>query len=283
MKTCPACAEDIADNVSKCPHCGVNVREYAAPGGGPGKVKRKMSTSMIVLIVVGCVFGLLICCSPISIALLLPAVQQAREAARRTQCQNNLRQIGLALHNYASANGTFPPAFIPDENGRPMHSWRVLILPYLDQQALYAEYDFSEPWDGPKNSRLLMRMPAVYACPSNPVPMPGMNTAYLGAFGEHCVFRGSEPVGLNDITDGASNTLIVGEASSANIPWMNPIDVDVALHPAIGDIDGFSSHHTGGAQFLMADGSVRFISQTVNLQTLQALFTRDGNEPVGDF
>src|SRR6476661_8060061 len=101
------------------------------------------------------------------VALLLPAVQQAREAARRSQCKNNLKQIGLALHNYHDVNGCFPPAYIADENGKPMHSWRVLILPYLDQAALHTEYNFSEPWDGPNNSRLLARRPAVYACPSH--------------------------------------------------------------------------------------------------------------------
>jgi len=283
MKTCPACAENIPEDTTTCPHCGTRVHEYAPRRSVSGGGQAKSSSVPVVMIVLGCVAAMLFCCAPVGIALLLPAVQQAREAARRTQCKNNLKQIGLALHNYADANGTFPPAFIADETGKPMHSWRVLILPYLDQAQLYNEYDFSQPWDGPTNSRLITRMPAVYACPSNPVQ--GSNTAYVGVFGEHCIFRGGEPVKIREITDGTSNTLLVGEATRANIPWMKPADVDVAVHPSIGDPDGFSSYHAGGAQFLLADGSVRFIAQTINALTLQALFTRDGGEvlPPGDF
>ncbi|MFN0054259.1 MAG: DUF1559 domain-containing protein, partial [Planctomycetales bacterium] len=91
----------------------------------------------ILLLIGGCALAVLLVCGGILAALLLPAVQQAREAARRTQCKNNLHQIGLALHNYHDAFNSFPPAYIPDASGRPMHSWRVLILPFLDQAPLY--------------------------------------------------------------------------------------------------------------------------------------------------
>src|SRR5207248_11120546 len=107
-----------------------SVREYGPDGGSAGG-RRKMSTTVLVLIIVGCLAGAsMVCCGVFALpALMLPAVQQAREAARRTQCSNNLRQIGLALHNYAQVYGSFPPAFVADEEGKPMHSWRVLILP----------------------------------------------------------------------------------------------------------------------------------------------------------
>ena len=236
---------------------------------------------LIVIAVLGGL-ALLLCCSGVPVALLLPAVQQAREAARRAQCKNNLKQIGLALHNYHDAYGSFPPAFVADEQGKPMHSWRVLILPQLDQAALYAEYNFSEPWDGPNNSRLLARMPPVYSCPSDTNSVP-YHTAYAAVFGEHCVFRGAEPVKLSDITDGTSKTLMVGEASPAGIPWMKPVDVDIEAHPTMGDPAGFGSNHFGGAQFLMADDSVHFISNAINQPTLDALFTRDGEETVGAY
>ncbi len=238
---------------------------------------------MIVLIVLACSFGFLLVCGGVLAALLLPAVQQAREAARRSQCKNNLKQIGLALHNYADAYGAFPPAYVADASGKPMHSWRVLILPYLDQAPLYNQYNFSEPWDGPSNSRLLSQMPSVYACPSHPGSPGGTSTAYAAVFGEQCVFRGSEPVAFKDITDGASNTLLVVEADGAGIPWMKPDDVDITKHPSLGDRDGFSSSHMGGVHGLMCDGAVRFISQNIDAQTLKALFTRDGGEPVGSF
>jgi hypothetical protein len=122
---------------------------------------------------------------PCLIALLLPAVQQAREAARRTQCKNNMKAIALAMHNYHDTYGSFPPAYIPDENGKPMHSWRVLILPMLDQQFLYSQYDFDQPWDSPANRSVMDRMPAIYGCPSSPdakgntTPPSSVPIAYL--------------------------------------------------------------------------------------------------------
>src|SRR4029077_12783364 len=125
---------------------------------------------------------------------------------------NNLKQIGLALFNYESANGAFPPAYIADASGKPMHSWRVLILPYIDQAPLYDQYKFDEPWDGPNNSRLLSQMPPVYACPSHANTGAKSNTAYAAVFGEHCIFRGDNPVRIGEIIDGASNTLMIVEA-----------------------------------------------------------------------
>ena len=282
MKTCPACAEQIPDDAATCVHCGISICEYA-PGEGRRRGGRKMSTLLIAALIAGGGLGVLACCGVVSVPLLLPAVQQAREAARRSQCKNNLKQIGLALHNYHDTFGAFPPAFIPDKDGKPMHSWRVLILPYIDQAALYSQYNFSEPWDGPNNSRLLVQMPAVYACPSHAASGTTTTTAYAGVFGEDCVFRGSEPVAIKDIKDGTANTLLVGEVANSTIPWMKPEDIDVAMHATIGAAGGFGSDHAGGAQFLMCDGSVHFLSTAINLQTLQALFTRDGNEQVGDF
>jgi prepilin-type processing-associated H-X9-DG protein len=284
MPTCPACAETISDGDENCPYCGISIHEYA-PGEsgprGPGKSK----ALVIGLAVAGVIAVLLVCVGVVAVpvALLVPATQQAREAARRSQCKNNLKQIGLALHNYHEAWGSLPPAYLADENGKPMHSWRVLILPFLDEAPLYQEYRFSEPWDGPNNSRLMSRMPRIYSCPSH-AGAPGDNfTAYAAVFGADCAFRGAEPVSFNDISDGTSNTMLVGEATHAAIPWMKPDDVDVKVHPAIGDKQGFSSDHTGGINVLMGDGAVRFIPQSINPQTLQALFSRAGDERIGDF
>lgn len=121
----------------------------------------------------------------------------------------------------------------------------------------------------------------LYACSFHAIT--GANTVYAAVFGEHCVFRGAEPVKFNDITDGMSNTLIVVEAVGVGIPWMKFDDVDVVKHPVLGDRDGFSSDHAGGVQGLMSDGSVRFFSQAINAQTLKVFFTRDGGELVGPF
>ncbi len=109
---------------------------------------------------------MLLVCSCL-ICLLLPGISFAREAARRAQCTNNIKQLAFALHNYHDAYGQFPPAFVPDQDGRPIHSWRVLILPFIEQQGLYQQYEFAEPWDGPNNRRLLSQIPSLYRCPSD--------------------------------------------------------------------------------------------------------------------
>lgn len=273
MPTCPACAEELPASADACPHCGISIHSYA-PGGSGGL--GGISTRTVILVVVGCGLAMMFVCG--GVAALLLAVRMPRLGSENAHCQNNLRQIGLALHNYHDVYNTFPPAYIPDAAGKPMHSWRVLILPFLEEQALYKDYDFSEPWDGPNNSRLLARMPAIYACPSQANVPGNTNTSYVAVFGEHCIFRGAEPVAMRDILDGTSNTLMVGEAADADIPWMKPEDIDIALHPTLGDMTGFSSDHKEGVPFLLGDCSVRFVPLTINPVTLKALFTRDGAE-----
>jgi hypothetical protein len=126
----------------------------------------------------------------ICLGLLLPAVQAAQKAARRAHCQNNLKQIALALLNYEAANGCFPPAYIADKNGKPMHSWRVLILPYMEELALYKAYNFAEPWDGPKNKKLLASCPRCYQCPADPDDYgPVTQTSYVAVVGRNAAGR----------------------------------------------------------------------------------------------
>src|SRR5271166_372859 len=115
-------------------------------------MRRRSGFTLIELLVVIAIIAMLI-------ALLLPAVQAAREAARRAQCTNNLKQIALAMHNYASANNCFPPAATYTRDGKPLLSWRVLILPYLEQASLYNQFHLDEAWDSPNNKPLGDRMP----------------------------------------------------------------------------------------------------------------------------
>src|SRR6185312_177731 len=110
---------------------------------------------------------LIICCAiAVVLALLLPALQEPR-TRRRNPCFNNLKQIGLGLQDYHYVFKCFPPACITDENGKPMHSWRVSILGFIGQKALYDRYDFNEPWNGPHNSLLAKEMPSVFRCPND--------------------------------------------------------------------------------------------------------------------
>ncbi len=214
--------------------------------------------------------------SPVGIALLLPAVQSAREAARRTQCMNNLKQIGLAMHNYHDTFNHFPAAAIRDKDGKPLLSWRVAILPFIEQNALYNEFKLDEPWDSPHNKALIDRMPKTYACPSG--TMENGLTPYQVFTGNGALFDVEKETGIARITDGTSNTLMVVEAKTG-VSWTKPEDVpfnpeDEALPSELG------SKHPGGFNALLADGSVYFLKNSIDLDVLRKLITKAGGEVV---
>ena len=215
------------------------------------------------------------------IALLLPAVQAAREAARRAQCVNNLKQIGLAIMNYESSYGCFPPAATFDASGKPLLSWRVLILPYMEQNVLYGKFHLDEPWDSPNNKPLSDTVIRTFQCPSDADTPPGPLTTYQVIVDPRSLFTG-KPVGVNvrEVTDGTSNTVAVVEAETP-VPWAKPEDVPFA---ATNDpmMMGIGSKHPGGFNALFADGSVRFIKSSpttpFSMKTLEAIVTRNGGE-----
>ena len=283
---CPACAETIADNTKICPYCQSDVvnfaRELADARSERPRVQKQKAGSRkalpLVLILGGTLFGLLGCMG-VLIALLLPAVQQAREAARRTQCKNNLKQIALALHNYHDTYGSFPPAVTYSADGQPMHSWRVLLLPFLDEAPLYSRYKLDEPWNSPNNSAVGMSLPAVYACPSHPPGMQPSHTHYVALDGPQSVMNSKQPARIRDIVDGTSNTMMVVEAMDSQIQWTEPKDFDISQFGGSAP-DGMSSFHAGGFHATFADGSVRFVSEYLGSQQLQAMSTINGGETV---
>jgi prepilin-type processing-associated H-X9-DG protein len=214
--------------------------------------------------------------APVMVALLLPAVQSAREAARRAQCVNNLKQIGLAMHNYHDANGHFPRA-VADKKGKALLSWRVAILPYIEQQALYEKFKLDEPWDSPHNRELIQYMPNTYTCPSRSGPEPG-TTTYRAFVGNGALFEAAQDTNIANVLDGTSNTLMVVEAKEA-VPWTKPDDLPFDPQKP-GDLFGCGSPHPGGFNALFADGSVRFLKNSINAMVLRALITRAGGEVV---
>jgi prepilin-type processing-associated H-X9-DG protein len=215
-------------------------------------------------------------------ATLVQAVGAAREAARRSQCTCNLCGIRLALLNYHDTYKTFPPAYLADASGRPMHSWRVLILPWLERSDLYNQYNFGEPWDGPNNIKLLNSIPPVYACPSWHDSTTTL-TSYVAVTGPGTIFPGERTTRNEDITDGTSNTLIVLEVANVKIPWTAPQDLDVrTMSLRINDPKrpGISSKHPGGANVVFADASTRFVHESIAPEKLRALFTIAGGEGI---
>lgn len=294
--SCPHCgrqtnvADQYAGQSGPCAGCGQTITipgpspsaalqpSYAPPAkssGGGGVA--------IVVIVIACLFGVLIC-GGVLVALLLPAVQSAREAARRAQCTNNLKQIAIAFHNYHDVYGTFPPAYIPDKDGQPMHSWRVLILPFLESQHIYNQYNFSEPWNSPHNLAVTNQHVPAYSCPSSPTSGPGSTeTSYMVITGPSTVFDGGKACRFSDILDGTSNTIMVVEVAGTGVNWGEPKDLDAStLTYPLGTRGGSTpaSHHPGGLNVAMCDGSVRFIAYAESPQTFNALITKAGAEMV---
>jgi prepilin-type N-terminal cleavage/methylation domain-containing protein/prepilin-type processing-associated H-X9-DG protein len=307
------------------------------------------------------------------IGLLVPAVQQVRQAAARIQCTNNLKQIGLGLHNYHDTTNSFPPGYIdgntdpnstPDNDVGPGWGWAAFLLPYVEEQNVYNQINFSQGIGTGSNAGVSQKSLKIYLCPSDayqenftvwPTSIVVAHSSYVGCNGwEECFYgAGGNPqpgpgddglsgvygkagVGLfyrnsrnriANVTDGMSNTIFVGERSGDHAPatwtgavpggrcpaWMavqppspyspppspayDNADFDEALCLAhcnathlpsadfpICDPDTFFSMHTGrGANFLFGDGSVHFLSSSINPNTYQALSTIAGGEVATDW
>jgi hypothetical protein len=211
--------------------------------------------------------------APIMAALLLPAVQKARMAAHTAQDVNNLKNIALAALMYHDAHNHFPTD-VYGKDGKPLLSWRVELLPYLEQQSLYNEFRRDEPWDSEHNRALVGRMPQVFFSPGE--HRPG-TTRYVALKDDGTVFRGREPVSLKHITDGTSRTLLAVQVADGHaVEWTKPADLDFDPdHP-------FSGLNTPQNMFLAAlcDGSVHRISLAISKETMQALATRARDEEV---
>jgi prepilin-type processing-associated H-X9-DG protein len=222
--------------------------------------------------------------APVAAALLWPAIQSSRSASLRTRSVTNLKRIGLAMHNYHSTNNTFPAQASTGRDGKPLLSWRVALLPYLEEQELYNQFKLDESWDSPHNKPLAARMPDVFAIPGSRAEAG--KTFYRGFSGEGVLFdpKMKGGVGIQTITDGTSNTIGIVEAKTSVI-WTKP-DEEIPFNPAVnafGAADLFKAlggHFPGGFNALFLDGSVRFLKVSINPVVLRALITRNGGEVI---
>lgn len=276
---CPHCnhestvADEYAGQTGPCTACG---KEVTVPKPSPvygGSAPAKSSGGMTVFAILGIVFGIVgVCAVPticVLIALLLPAVQAAREAARRSQCTNNMKQIGLALHNYHDVNRKFPPAYTVDEDGNPLHSWRVLILPYMEMNHVYEQIRLDEPWDSPHNMAVTDAIPDAYRCPSS--PDRGPFTSYVVVDTPGGMFNGAEANSFRNVTDGLSGTIAVVEDTEMSVRWNEPRDMTLDAGATA------NSFHPTGSVTLLGDGSVRFLSEDTTPEAFrQMVIMNDG-------
>ena len=208
--------------------------------------------------------------------ILLPAVQSAREASRRMSASNNLKQIMLGFHNYHSAYKQLPVSAITDDDGKPLLSWRVALLPFLDQVELYRQFQLDEPWDSEHNLPLSKKLPSVYRSPGKRLPA-GMTT-YHAVVGKGLALEPLQKTRFRDFLDGLSNTIMVVEVNDdAAVPWSKPADLEIDMADPMARL---GKARQGGFNLAMADGAVRFVSQNIDVTLFKALLTRAGGEAV---
>jgi prepilin-type N-terminal cleavage/methylation domain-containing protein len=248
--------------------------------------------TIVELLVVVAIVGLLV-------SLTLPAVFSAREASRRTTCANNLRQIGLALRMHHEHTGSFPPGGVewrpPGNTAGRQLAWSAFILPFLDQQSLANQLDLSQAFDSPANRQAGAVVLPVFICPTS---LRGTRLVdgrgpcdYGGIYGERIQGPNQPPKGIlvydrtysdTDVRDGLSQTLIVGEdAAWSDGQWINGrnlFDQAFAINAAPPFENDLRSGHPGGAQAVLADSSVQFLTDDLDLRVLAALCTRAGGE-----
>jgi hypothetical protein len=186
---------------------------------------------------------------------------------------NNLQELALALHNYADTFGTFPGEF-SGTNSAPLLSWRVAILPFIGESALYSQFDLTKPWNDPANLPLLNQMPAVFRDPL--APAGSTTTNYVGGSqspgtNPATLFQDTDKFHYSSIIDGTSVTIQLGETISSAIPWTAPEDIPIGSCPTLGGT-GFSSDIAGAVPFAFADGSVHLLLNTIDCTTLEDLF-----------
>ena len=254
----------------------VSVPITSAPNDDPSATKK--SGALRTVAFVGVVLLFVVCGTVVYKICSPDDIQEIKNIANQVaaeSCRKNIKQIGLAMHIHHDAYRGLPPLYTVDENGRPLHSWRVCILSYIGETRLYDQIRHDEPWDSPHNSQFHNQTPSIYQCSANPGGCCYSVVAGEGFLpGPHNRFFGS-------ITDGMSNTLAVIEVKKP-FCWMDPT-ADVTLDELVKGINKSGrcgSSHPDGCNIGMFDGSVKFIPNTIDTNTLRAIGTISGGDSV---
>jgi Protein of unknown function (DUF1559) len=186
-----------------------------------------------------------------------------------------MHNLALACANYESAHGRLPPAVVYGKDGQPLLSWRVLILPYLEERDLFNQFKLDEPWDSPHNLPLVEQMPQIYALPGSKsrVLEPGHTICHVFV-GKGTAFEGPRGLVLKDVSDDASNTILIIEAGKP-VPWTKPEELPFDPDRPLPHL---YSPFTNVMRVAMVAGNVHYLPKSIDEQTLRALMTRNGNE-----
>jgi hypothetical protein len=187
----------------------------------------------------------------------------------------------LAVVTYCDVNGHYPPPYVTGPDGRPWHSWRLLILPYIEESKLHQQYNFNEPWDGPNNSKLAERIPRMFQFHGTRTKKTvNTTTNYLAVVGAETIWNPSKPVTVTDVTDELDNTILIVENNGAEVHWMEPRDLLFSeLDLRLGSPVGISTPYDMPAVVTVSK-SVTRLQSTLKPETLRALLTIAGKEPL---
>jgi len=217
----------------------------------------------------------------IGIINAMPVVASAREAARRTQCRNNMHQLAIALANYEEAYGAYPPAVVTDAQGKPMYSWAVLLLPFIEEGPLYRKFDLTRAWDDPVNAEVVATHLGQFECPSASFEEGHTNgTHYRMIVCPGSIGGVGKSATLKDITDGTAQTLIIAECAEP-VPWASPAAV-VDLTRGLNRPGGAGSKHEGGLFVAFAGVSVTWLDEDMDHMALVGLCTMAGGEKIDE-
>jgi prepilin-type processing-associated H-X9-DG protein len=279
--------ERLIGKSGPCAGCGLTVVIPLVRPRRTAKPASRFAAALPMITFILGIIALIAVSLTIVILIAAPTIKSARDAARNRRCEENLRRIAVAMEAYHSRHGKYPPQYTVDEKGQPMHSWRVLILPFLgpEEQQIFGNFDLSEPWNSPTNTSAATEMPAVFGCPADPEARDGV-TSYMLIAGQGFLFDKNKQTTRDELArgDGASQTIMVAEVVESGVPWAQPIDIDVrqlaqGINSGIAGTCG-SDHPQGGMHVLFADGSIKFMPDSVTPRELQDLCTISGGEIV---
>ena len=296
---CPYCGtktlveDQFAGKSGPCANCGKLITiPFHAPGETPtqessaagSQAARSGGSFLLVALVL---LGGMLVMGALSVMLLVfvaPAVNQSRISAMNLETTSNLQQIAAAMQAYADEHGTYPPAYVADAAGQPMHSWRVLLLPYLGYSQIYEEYNFDEPWDSKGNLNLQFQMPVVFACEADADAALLYCTSYLVVTGDETMFPGAEGRKLEEIRDGVANTVLVVESHNSGITWTEPRDLSFdqmtwSVNGAVGR-DIRTDNPSGAVHVITADNVTHALDGAVSQDQLRGILTVDGGEAI---
>jgi hypothetical protein len=189
-------------------------------------------------------------------------------------CDNHLKQIGFGLLQYEDRYGALPPAYTVDADGKPLHSWRTLILPFMEQEELYKQIDLSKPWDDPANMAAFDISLRIYRCPN--AKCPPNHTTYLAIAVPGGCFRPGEPRALSEIAHPNSTLMVTEVDAQEAVPWMSPLDATERCVQKLGTKAMLP--HPGGAEVLRVDGSVFHMRAGTKPEIIRALITIDSQD-----